>query len=254
MHWLSWIPPVADLQVPAGHGVQFVAPGFLLYVPAGQYVHVEKPVAPTTDDLVPGGHMKQENTDVPPVSGLYVPAGHNVQLTDLAREYVPGMHAMHKPLFGLKGSTLKPAWHAGVAVHGVKTAILALRVVQNEVTISGDRSPLMSAMKKPPPTLLVGTSKTKPPDDMAVGMETLALLGKPKTTWTFTTPDVPTSGAPIATSESPSALMSKSPCTKDPVPCPASHEGAKTDVPNMNPCAAVRLPRARVDLDVPLAP
>jgi hypothetical protein len=78
---LSSDMPASMPYVPVGHGAQAVTPLALLKLPAGGW-----PAALA----VPGPHDRQLALPLDPSLGLYVPAGHGVQLLPGCAEYVPG--------------------------------------------------------------------------------------------------------------------------------------------------------------------
>ncbi len=80
------VEPTSVLYVPAGHLTHTACPASALKEPAGQVLHWGWPAALA----VPGPHDRQLALPLDPSLGLYVPAGHGVQLLPGCAEYVPG--------------------------------------------------------------------------------------------------------------------------------------------------------------------
>jgi hypothetical protein len=91
----SNVPLVWGLNLPAGHGMQDVAPS-AEYVPDGHKAQTLLLVAPTTVENDPPGHLMHKSREFAPNKPEYVPAGQLIQVERaFAREigeYVPFGH------------------------------------------------------------------------------------------------------------------------------------------------------------------
>ena len=97
VHTEAEVPPTQVEYVPAGHGVQLVAPRVAEYVPRRQDWQVDDDIAPVELEYLPIVQGLQVCDDVAWDSLEYLPAGHAVQETEPAVEYFPASQMKQVP-------------------------------------------------------------------------------------------------------------------------------------------------------------